>query len=93
MKNAKKDCVIICIAIIFMGIYGTVYSANGQYAPGQEPTSEQVALQCTKYNTEILKIVTMAVDECSSAGDAIAHWLSTGYKIASVGDGYVFMTK
>jgi len=64
----------------------------GQYGPGYEPTPQQLSEQCTVYNAAVLKIVTMS-DPCSSVGDAISYWLGSGYKIAGVGNGYVFMTK
>jgi hypothetical protein len=86
----------ILSAVSVILIYGViVYSNNtilGQYGPGYEPTPQQLVDQCTIYNNKILKIVTMG-DPCSSAGDAISYWLSQGYKIAGVGNGYLFLTK
>jgi hypothetical protein len=49
----------------------------GQYDPGYEP--ENI---CTKYNTELLKMVSLG----QACGEDIVHWLDLGYKIAGISD-------
>jgi hypothetical protein len=76
---------------------GQATTTNSEgYAPGYEPTPEQLAQarseRCTIYNGEILKIISIGGD-CDNVGDTVTKWLKAGFHIDSTNPLYVFMTK
>jgi len=65
------------LSVLVVWLVSMVTLVYGQYDPGYEP--ENI---CTKYNTELLKMVSLG----QACGEDIVHWLGLGYKIAGISE-------